>query len=216
MRVAAALLALLLAQAVDAQGLRYRLEVEAPRELAGTLRKGLNLARWQNDPQMNPEQLRRLVKDAEREAREAAATEGYFSAKVETRVDETAPEWKVTLKVEPGPRTRVAHVEIRFSGPATQDREAQYRFKEVRENWRLRRGEPFRQADWDAAKRAGRARAGELALRRGARRRQPRRDRSRDARGAPRDRAGERPGVPLRAGARHRPEALSRTRWPRT
>ena len=36
--------------------------------------------RWQNDPQMNAEQLRRLVKDAEREAREAAATEGYFSA----------------------------------------------------------------------------------------------------------------------------------------
>ena len=153
MRVAAALLALFLAQAVDAQGLRYRLEVEAPRELAGTLRKGLNLARWQNDPQMNPEQLRRLVTDAEREAREAAATEGYFSAKVETRVDETPPEWKVTLKVEPGPRTRVADVEIRFSGPATQDREAQYRFKEVRESWRLRRGEPFRQADWDAAKR---------------------------------------------------------------
>jgi translocation and assembly module TamA len=152
-RVAAALLALLLAQAVGAQGLRYRLEVEAPRELAGTLRKGLNLARWQNDPQMNPEQLRRLVKDAEREAREAAATEGYFSAKVETRVDETPPEWKVTLKVEPGPRTRVAHVEIRFSGPATQDREAQDRFKEVRESWRLRRGQPFRQADWDAAKR---------------------------------------------------------------
>jgi translocation and assembly module TamA len=152
-RVAAALLALLLAQAVDAQGLRYRLEVEAPRELAATLRKGLNLARWQNDPQMNPEQLRRLVKDAEREAREAAATEGYFSAQVETRVDETPPEWKVTLKVEPGPRTRVAHVEIRFSGPATQDREAQYRFKEVRENWRLRRGQPFRQQDWDAAKR---------------------------------------------------------------
>src|SRR5688572_18953186 len=153
MRVAVALLALLLAQAVDAQGLRYRLEVEAPRELAGTLRKGLNLARWQNDPQMNPEQLRRLVKDAEREAREAAATEGYFSAKVETHVDETPPEWKVTLKVEPGPRTRVAHVEIRFSGPAVQDREAQYRFKEVRENWRLRRGQPFRQQDWDAAKR---------------------------------------------------------------
>jgi translocation and assembly module TamA len=152
-RVAVALLALLLAQAVDAQGLRYRLEVEAPRELAGTLRKGLNLARWQNDPQMNPEQLRRLVKDAEREAREAAATEGYFSAKVETHIDESLPEWKVSLKLDPGPRTRVAHVEIRFSGPATQDREAQYRFKEVRESWRLRRGEPFRQADWDAAKR---------------------------------------------------------------
>jgi translocation and assembly module TamA len=77
-RLAAAALAFLLAQAAWSQGLRYRLEVDAPRDLAGTLRKGLNLARWQNDPQMNAEQLRRLVTDAEREAREAAATEGYF------------------------------------------------------------------------------------------------------------------------------------------
>jgi len=89
-RLAVAALALLLAQAAWSQGLRYRLEVEAPREFAGTLRKGLNLARWQNDPQMNPEQLRRLIKDAEREARETAATEGYFSAEVETSVDESA------------------------------------------------------------------------------------------------------------------------------
>ena len=60
----------------------------------------------------------------------------------------------MTLKLEPGPRTRIAGVQIRFSGPATQDPEAQYLFKEVREGWRLRRGQPFRQADWDAAKRA--------------------------------------------------------------
>jgi translocation and assembly module TamA len=152
-RVAVAALAFLLAPAAAAQGLRYKLEVDAPRELAGTLRKGLNLSRWQNDPQMTPEQLRRLVKDAEREARETAATEGYFSAKVETRIDETAPEWKVTLKLEPGARTHVSEVEIRFSGPASQDPEARHLFKEVRDGWRLRRGQPFRQQDWDAAKR---------------------------------------------------------------
>ena len=153
MRLAATVLAFVLAQAAWGQGLRYRLEVQAPRDIAGTLRKGLNLARWQNDPQMNAEQLRRLVKDAEREARETAATEGYFSAKVETQIDESAPEWKVTVKVEPGPRTRVSDVDIRFSGPATQDPEAQRLFKQVRDGWRLRRGQPFRQADWDAAKR---------------------------------------------------------------
>jgi len=152
-RLAVAALALLLAQAAWSQGLRYRLEVEAPREFAGTLRKGLNLARWQNDPQMNPEQLRRLIKDAEREARETAATEGYFSAEVETSVDESAAEWKVRLKLTPGQRTRVSEVDIRFTGPATQDPEAQRRFKAVRDGWRLRRGQPFRQVDWDAAKR---------------------------------------------------------------
>jgi translocation and assembly module TamA len=152
-RLALVVLGLLLAQAVCAQGLRYRLEVDAPRNLAGILRKGLNLARWQNDPQMNPEQLRRLVKEAEREARETAATEGYFSPQIEARIDETAPEWKVTLKLEPGPRTHISDVDIRFTGPATQDPQAERLFKRVRDGWRLRGGEPFRQADWDAAKR---------------------------------------------------------------
>jgi translocation and assembly module TamA len=133
--------------------LRYKVEVDAPRDLAGILRKGLQIVRWQNDPQMNPEQLRRLVKDAEREAREAAATEGYFSAQVETSIDESEPEWKVRLKLDPGQRTTVAEVDIRFTGPATQDPDAQRLFKKVRDGWRLRRGQPFRQADWDAAKR---------------------------------------------------------------
>jgi len=147
------LVGLLLAHAALAQALRYKVEVDAPRDLAGILRKGLHIVRWQNDPQMNPEQLRRLVKDAEREAREAAATEGYFSAQVETSIDESEPEWKVRLKLDPGQRTTVADVDIRFSGPATQDPDAQRLFKKVRDGWRLRRGQPFRQADWDAAKR---------------------------------------------------------------
>jgi translocation and assembly module TamA len=146
-----------LATTVCAQGLRYRVEVEAPREFARTLRQGLSLVRWQSDPQMSAEQLRRLVKDAEREAREVAATEGYFSAQVETRIEESAENapapWKVTLKLEPGQRTRVASVDIRFSGPVLQDGESRKIFERVRERWPLRRGEPFRQAEWDAAKR---------------------------------------------------------------
>jgi translocation and assembly module TamA len=148
------LLGLFLAQAaaVHAQ-LRYRVEVDAPREMERTLRQGLSLVRWQNDPKMSPEQLRRLAEEAVREASQVAATEGYFSPQVDVRIDDAQAEWKVTVDLDPGPRTRVAAVDIRFSGPAAQDPEAAELFKRVREGWRLRRGEPFRQADWDAAKR---------------------------------------------------------------
>jgi translocation and assembly module TamA len=152
-RIAAAVFAFLLVEAVAAQGLRFRVEVEAPRELEKILKQGLSIMRWQNDPKMTAEQLRRLTEEAVREAREAAATEGYFSAKVDVRIDEAEPEWKVALSVEPGPRTRVSEVDIRFSGPATQDGEAHSLFKQVRDTWRLRRGEPFRQSEWEAAKR---------------------------------------------------------------
>jgi translocation and assembly module TamA len=133
--------------------LAYRVEVDAPREIAEPLRQGLDLVRWQNDPQMTPEQLRRLADEAQREARETAATEGYFSARVEVAIDEAVEPWIVRVRVEPGARTAVGEVDLRFSGPAVQDGGARASFDRVRNTWNLRRGEPFRQSDWDAAKR---------------------------------------------------------------
>jgi translocation and assembly module TamA len=133
--------------------LDYRVQIEAPRDIAETLREGLNIVRWQSDPQMSADQLRRLAEEAVRETRETAATEGYFAARVELSIDERAQPWVVLLKVEPGERTLVGDVDIRFSGPAVQDDEARAAFDRVRQTWALRRGQPFRQADWDAAKR---------------------------------------------------------------
>jgi translocation and assembly module TamA len=47
----------------------------------------------------------------------------------------------------------VQEVDLRFTGPATSDGEARARLEKVRENWTLRSGRPFRQEDWEAAKR---------------------------------------------------------------
>src|SRR5688500_7000515 len=122
-RTVAALIALLTAHIACAQ-LQYRVEIEAPAEMAQTLRQGLNLARWQNDPQMSAEPRRRLAEDAVRESRETAATEGYFSSRVDVRNQENPEQWIVHLTVDPGARTRVAEVDIEFRGPATADEEA--------------------------------------------------------------------------------------------
>ncbi|HSN31496.1 MAG TPA: autotransporter assembly complex family protein [Ideonella sp.] len=134
-------------------GLDYRVEIDAPRELKATLERGLNIVRWRLDPEMDAERLKRLVDDAVRESREAAATEGYFGARVQAEVDSSGEPWVVRLKVEPGERTRVQEVELRFSGPAASDGEARPLLERVREHWTLRRGQPFRQSDWEAAKR---------------------------------------------------------------
>jgi translocation and assembly module TamA len=153
-RALVAVVALLLSSLVLAQaGLKYRVEIEAPKDLAEVLRKGLNVVRWENDPQMTPEQLRRLADDAAREARETAATEGYFSARVEVHIDEATQPWSVRLVVDPGERTQVGEIDLRFNGPAMNDPRSAAIFKRVRDTWPLRRGQPFRQADWDAAKR---------------------------------------------------------------
>jgi translocation and assembly module TamA len=148
----AAIIGLSAASVASAQ-LAYRVEIDAPPEIAAQLRQGLDLVRWQQDPQMTPEQLRRLADEAAREARETAATEGYFSARVAVSIDEAREPWVVRVGVEPGSRTHVGDVDLRFSGPAVQDGEARALLRRVRDTWSLRRGDPFRQADWDAAKR---------------------------------------------------------------
>jgi translocation and assembly module TamA len=151
-KLLAALLLVLAGQA-GAAALEYRVEIDAPRPLAALLERGLSLMRWRDDPDMNAERLRRLVDDSANEAREAVATEGYFSARVTSSIDSSTEPWVVHLKVEPGERSRVAEVDIRFSGPITADGEARPILARVRQNWALRRGQPFRQEDWESAKR---------------------------------------------------------------
>ena len=153
MRVLAAILFLLSSAALAQSGLKYRVQITAPKEMAEVLNKGLNLERWQNDPQMTPEQLRRLADEGQREARELAATEGYFSARVTMAIEEGEQPWIVSLRIEPGERTVVGDIDLRFSGPAVQDPQSAAIFKRVRDTWPLRRGQPFRQSEWDAAKR---------------------------------------------------------------
>ena len=136
-----------------AAALEYRVDIEAPPALAKLLER-LSLMRWRTDPDMNAERLRRLVDEAVYEAKEALATEGYFSADVASSIEQSAEPWVVRLRVEPGARTRIGEVDIRFTGPATTDGEARSLLNRVRQNWGLRRGQPFRQEDWEAAKRA--------------------------------------------------------------
>jgi translocation and assembly module TamA len=148
-----ALTALVFAAGPAAAKLDYRVEIDAPRELKDVLEKGLNIVRWRGDPEMDDERLKRLVDEAIRESREAAATNGYFSAHVQAQIDSSAEPWVVRLRVEPGERTRVKDFEIRFTGPAATDGEARPYRDRARQNWTLRPGQPFSQAEWESAKR---------------------------------------------------------------
>jgi translocation and assembly module TamA len=77
---------------------------------------------------------------------EMLATEGYFSPGFTlSRVDGARH-----VRIDPGPRTFVAGVDIAIDGPAGADaREA------LRADWRLPAGRPFRQRDWSEAKEQG-------------------------------------------------------------
>jgi len=132
--------------------LPYQVELEGPEDLKRVVEPTLDLPRWKDYPGMTPDLLRRLAIEERDQIRAGVETEGYFSAKVSAEVTEGEPEWRVRIVIEPGERTRIAKVDIRFSGPLLNDPDAEERMKAVRKAWALRVGEPFRQADWDAAK----------------------------------------------------------------
>ncbi len=119
------------------------------------LERGLDLMRWQHDEKMSMDLLQRLVAEARSEVERAVAAEGYFSPTVRTAIErEDDGSIIVRIAVDPGLRTVVSGVELRFRGPVAEtDPDGQARMDAVRSAWKLPAGEPFRQADWDAAKR---------------------------------------------------------------
>ena len=146
-------LLLLLSDAAIAQPVRYRLNVEAPEPLKGSLSRNLDLARWENYEEMTPELLDRLVVEAREQTRQIAATEGYFEPKIDIDVDRAQDPAIVRITVEPGAPTRITRVALALQGPVAEDpTQLRQRLAPLVADWSLREGVIFRQADWTAAK----------------------------------------------------------------
>jgi len=142
------------AGAEPAVALRFSVVIDAPQPLAAMLEQGLDLVRWQHDERMTLPLLRRLADEARRTTEQALAAEGYFSARVTTTVETGTPVATVRIRVAPGPRTVVRTVQLQFRGAVTSDSAGAGRMGNVRRNWLLAEDQPFRQENWDSAKRA--------------------------------------------------------------
>jgi translocation and assembly module TamA len=133
---------------------RYRVAIDAPPTLAAALREGLDLYRWQGYETMTPELLRRLMVEAEAEAREIMAVNGYFSAVVKAALETGTDPQTVRIAVEPGEPARVTALDVRLTGPLAADPSAaEVLAARVREDWLLPVGAVFTQSDWERAKR---------------------------------------------------------------
>src|SRR5690606_36521291 len=94
------------------------------------------------------ERLRRRANDA---AVSALETQGYFSSVVTLEVgqDYMGETWDIII--EPGPRTAVRNVDLRFQGQvATPDFE--HRVQNARQVWPLKAGQTFINSEWSNAK----------------------------------------------------------------
>jgi len=90
-----------------------------------------------------------FMRRAQREIPELLATEGYFSSKVLLR--SVTPAGVLELEVIPGQRTVVTEVKIEFRGDLSLSQN-DARMKQLRAEWLLQPGMPFRSTDWDEAK----------------------------------------------------------------
>ena len=145
-----ALAAILLAGQAQA-ALDYTVEIDAPSNLAQLLRDNLELVENQRDPDIDQSWLEALVKSTPDDAKKLLETEGYFGAKVEAALEGGN---RVRVKVAPGEPVLIDDVVIRLDGPIRQESDYQQRFAQALEAWTLPMGAPYRQADWDAGKRA--------------------------------------------------------------
>ena len=148
----AILIALLLwtTDAAFAAPLRYRLEVVAPDALKATVSRSLDLVRWENYEEMTPELLDRLVLEAREQARQIAATEGYFEPKIDIDVDRNLEPALVRITIDPGVPTRISRVDLTLQGSVAEDpTRLEQRLAPLREQWSLRIGEVFRQVEWN-------------------------------------------------------------------
>jgi translocation and assembly module TamA len=149
----------------------WDLRIDAPAPLDKLLRNFLDLSRFQQESSQDASlairrsELRRLVVSAPEQARSLIEAEGYFNARISTKVGDEVPGQPVlvTMSVEPGTRARVSKVQFVFEGDlderlSASDPIAQALSDALERQWLMPTGQVFRQADWSSAKNATLAR----------------------------------------------------------
>lgn len=144
------LFALLLSLCVSAQA-EYEVKIDAPKPLRDFLVQFLDLSRYKNRNDLSEDQFNFMLATAEEQVAKLVATEGYFSPKTVIKVAQTNGKRSIHVDVNPGPRSHISQVDLTVQGPAGQSSPSQ--IARLIKQWPLIKGAPFRQEDWDNAKR---------------------------------------------------------------
>lgn len=148
------------AETADAPTLSFQVQVVSDdRQVASHLRQHMDIQRFRSFPDLQPGELRRLLGEAEANARDLLAAIGYFQPTLALRM-ERPPRGadgvrRVVVEVDPGQAARVSAHDIGFAEPMASDPQAEGLRRTVRDGWLLRADRPFTQEAWDGAKAAG-------------------------------------------------------------
>jgi translocation and assembly module TamA len=131
----------------------FTLTVAAPNDIKPLLERHLELQRYRELTDLSDDELARLMRQAEQDARSLVATLGYFSPTITvTRQATDAGLPVVHVSVDPGAPTLVSHIKLHFNGAMATDPQAAAQRQRIEASWSLRVGSRFTQTAWDAAK----------------------------------------------------------------
>jgi len=134
-------------------GAAFVLNIQAPDDIKDMLTRHLELQRYRELTDLSDDELARLLRQAQEDARRLVGTLGYFSpviAMAHQSAQRSTP--VVTLTVTPGEPTRIKQVTIQFTGAMADDVLATAQRNQIQASWSLPAGNRFTQNAWDAAK----------------------------------------------------------------
>ncbi|WP_432720851.1 autotransporter assembly complex protein TamA [Jeongeupia wiesaeckerbachi] len=131
----------------------YQVDIDAPSDIESLLERYLDLYRWRDEKKTTPESLQLLVDRTPQEAAALLHTQGYFSSKITSRLENNGGNYRAVVEVDPGPLTRVGKIDFQLIGAITED-EAFYKraLTRLEGGWALAEGDVFTQAAWSDTK----------------------------------------------------------------
>ncbi|MDO4230628.1 MAG: autotransporter assembly complex family protein [Lautropia sp.] len=133
-------------EALEGDRPNYRFTVHAPPEFVSQIRESTLVGRWQYRRDYDPVQFVGLVSKLHDEVLSIVQAQGYFAPTID--IDDTSDQ--VTVRLNPGPRTRVSELSIDIKGDATHIRA----LRDVRRNLGMGVGDPFVSGTWQSGKTA--------------------------------------------------------------
>ena len=145
---------LLLSAEALAQQADYKVVIDAPGNVKALIEENLALAKRRSGEPIDEAQLKRLVDEAKTEVETLVATEGYYTPTIDAMLERDGAVWIARFKIELNALVHVSDVQLRFAGGlATAPKDVTPTTDELQSGWLLRKGDVFRQAPWEAAKR---------------------------------------------------------------
>lgn len=131
----------------------FDVNIEAPDDIRDLLTRHLELQRYRELTDLSDDELARLLRQAQEDARRLVGTLGYFSPVI-VMAHQPAGGGPpvVTITVTPGEATRITQVTMAFTGAIAEDPLAAAQREQIQASWLLPAGNRFTQNAWDAAK----------------------------------------------------------------